>query len=148
VKFFLSIFFLFPFLISAPLETENLKGTKSEWSSGVCCKTGFNYEINFSLKAKKAKRLKLDSICFDGYVFNTLRIEEDEQDKVINYTVKISYRQDNKDEQDQNYQKNNGLAPSPSYGSCESQILHYTYRGKSFHVELPELTQKQNLPVP
>jgi hypothetical protein len=105
------------------------------------------------LKAKKAKPIKLDSICFDGHVFTKLRIKKDEQDQLINYTVTVSYRQDNTEEQSDNNQhrnkeQNNGPAPSPIYVKGRSQRLHCSYRGKNFNISLPSLVNKENVPKP
>jgi hypothetical protein len=148
MKFFLFIFFLFPFLISAPLSKEHISGTHSAWSAGVCCQTGTDYELNFSLKTKKANRITLDSVCLDGHLFKKLRIKKDDNNKLTSYTVKFTYRQDNIDENNREEQENNDISRAPIYASCSGQILHYSYRGKKYKVELPILKKNEQLPRP
>jgi hypothetical protein len=148
MKFFLFIFFLFPFLISAPLNKDNISGTHSNWSAGVCCQTGTNYELNFSLKTKKANRITLDSVCFDGHLFTKLRIKKSENNNLTSFTVKFTYRQDNIGENNQEEQQNNDMARAPLYISCSDQILHYSYRGKKYEVNLPSLKKIEQLPRP
>lgn len=148
MKQFLFVFFLFPFLISAPLSTEELDGHYTKWSAGVCCKTGINYELSFTVKEKKAEKLIIDSICYNGHVFKRLQTKRNINDEIMKYEIKFSYSQDNEEHKNEQNSQAHEVSKSPVLRSCSKQSLHYRYRGKSFTVDLPVFKIIKDLPEP
>lgn len=130
------------------MSQDDFEGTFTSWSAGVCCVTGTDYKISFTVKTKKADRMIISSICYGGYHFNKLRVNKTTENKTTKYTIKFTYKQDNTDDQDPQYKEDNGTSPSPVFEKCNKQTLNYTFRGKNFDVELPTLLQLEALPRP
>ncbi len=138
-------YFLFPFLLINPISESNINGTYKVWTSGVCCKTGIEYELNLVVKKSKASHVKFESACLDKHLLTKLKTSIRDSANYSIVTVKCSYE---KDVQNKPYSTNNGLSPAPLFDSCTTNTLQYLYKKKTFTVLLPELSRISELPRP
>jgi hypothetical protein len=58
--------------------------------------------------------MELDSICFDGHVFNNLRLTKTNKEKSVVYNVKFTHVQDNMEGNDEQHPRSND-APTPLF---------------------------------
>ncbi len=127
------------------ISNKEINGTEQNWTAGVCCRKGVNYELNFKIKNKKTEQLKIESVCLNDIQFKELRIKTEKDKKYTHYSLSFVFL---KDDTTSMYYQSGNFSPIPDYEKCTSRVINYQYKGNLYQWKIGALSKLPTLSYP